>query len=65
MSEFDIDRFEKRVETLLDAHRRLQRESRSLRAENDALLRRNDELSSRVEAVIERMKVLEQQEQEP
>lgn len=65
MSDFDIDHFEWRVQRLLEAYHRLQEKNRALETEITTLSQRNEELCGRVTAVIDRMKALEQQEQEP
>lgn len=64
MNEFDLHHLESRVEALLQAHRRLQVANRTLNAEWQAMAQRNQELKSRMEAVVARLKALEQQEPE-
>jgi uncharacterized protein (TIGR02449 family) len=64
MSDYDLGQLEQRVEALLQAYRRLQAANRTLNAEWQAVTQRNQELRHRLEAVIARLKALEQQEQE-
>lgn len=58
-SDFDIDRFEQRVETLLTAHRQLLADYHRLQATHQAQDARNAELRERLNGVIERIRALE------
>lgn len=64
MNETELQRLESRVEALLQAYKRLQTANRTLNAEWQAMALRNQELRHRMEAVIARLKALEQQELE-
>lgn len=57
--DFDIDRFEQRVDTLLSAHRQLLADYRTLQAAHQAQEARNAELRERLNSVIERIRALE------
>lgn len=64
MNEAELQRLESRVEALLQAYRRVLATNRTLSAEWQAMAQRNQELRHRMEAVIVRLKALEQQELE-
>lgn len=64
MNETELQRLESRVEALLQAYKRLQAANRTLNAEWQAMALRNQEIRHRMEAVIARLKALEQQELE-
>lgn len=64
MTDFDPKALETRVEELLHAYRRLQSANRTLNAEWEGLIKNNTELRHRLEAVIARIRALEQQAQE-
>lgn len=59
MSQSNMDELENRVDDLLRAFKRLQIENNTLRQEYTALTRRNSETRQRLQAVIERIKSLE------
>lgn len=59
LDDFDIDRFEQRVDGLLTAYRQLQSEHKALVAEYQAQNRRNAQLRERLNGVIERIRALE------
>ncbi len=66
MDELDLKKLETRVDELIDAVERLQQENRSLRdnqnsllAERDQLIEKTQQARTRVEAMIERLKALE------
>ena len=66
MDELDLKKLETRVDELIDAVERLQQENRSLRdnqnsllAERDRLIEKTQQARTRVEAMIERLKALE------
>jgi uncharacterized protein (TIGR02449 family) len=60
MSEFDLKKLEGSVESLLVAYRRLHAANRTLNAEWQSVIKKNTELRHRLEAVIARVKALEQ-----
>ncbi|RMG30621.1 MAG: TIGR02449 family protein [Gammaproteobacteria bacterium] len=67
MAEQDLRRLEARIEDLIRTVQRLKEENRSLRAQQQALtaerarlIERNDLARSRVEAMISRLKAMEQ-----
>lgn len=64
MSDDALSQLETRIEALLQAYRRLQAANRTLNTEWQTVTQRNQELRHRLEAVIARLKALEQQEQE-
>jgi len=66
MDELDLKKLETRVDELIDAVERLQQENRSLRdsqnnllAERDQLIEKTRQARTRVEAMIQRLKALE------
>ena len=63
MSGYDLNQLENSIETLLQAYRRLQSANRTLNAEWQAVTQRNQDLRHRLEAVITRLKSLEEQEE--
>lgn len=58
-SDFDIDHFEQRVNSLLSAHTRLQEDYRKLQAARLAEVTSNNALRERLNGVIERIRALE------
>lgn len=58
-SDFDIERFEQRVDSLLAAYQRLQDDYRKLQAARNADIERNGKLRERLNGVIERIRALE------
>lgn len=58
-ADFDIDRFEQRVDSLLAAHEQLRAEYRELQAAHQAQQEHNDHLRERLNSVIERIRALE------
>jgi uncharacterized protein (TIGR02449 family) len=66
MTDPEISQLESRVDALLTAYHRLQVSNRTLNAEWQGLVRKNTDLRRRLEAVIARIRTLEQQaEEEP
>jgi uncharacterized protein (TIGR02449 family) len=63
MSGYDLNQLENSIETLLQAYRRLQSANRTLNAEWQVVTQRNQDLRHRLEAVITRLKSLEEQEE--
>lgn len=61
MSQSNLNELEDRVQELLHAFKRLQIENNTLRQEYTALTRRNSETRQRLQAVIERIKSLEEE----
>jgi len=66
MDELDLKKLETRVDELIEAVERLQQENRSLRdnqssllAERNQLIEKTQQARTRVEAMIERLKALE------
>ena len=59
LPDFDIDRFEQRVDSLLAAYRRLLSEHQALQAEHQAQQERNRFLHERLNSIIERIRALE------
>lgn len=64
MSEFDIEQFEARLNTLVAAHERLKSDYRSLQNAFEAEQRKNEQTRQRLGCVIERIRVLETQAEE-
>lgn len=68
MARFDLERLERQVETLILGCQRLREENHSLRVRQDALVAERAELiekteqaRARVEAMLERLKAMEEQ----
>lgn len=68
MANFDLERLERQVEELIQGCQRLREENHSLRLRQDALVAERAELvekteqaRARVEAMIERLKTMEEQ----
>ncbi|MDA3942777.1 MAG: hypothetical protein PF694_04465 [Bacteroidetes bacterium] len=59
MTRFDLAEFERQVDSLLSAHRRLLADYRELKVAHGAEEKRNRETRERLNAVIERLKALE------
>jgi uncharacterized protein (TIGR02449 family) len=61
MTDSELKQLETRIEDLLVAYRRLKTTNRTLDAEWQAMVKKNTELRHRLEAVITRMRAIEQQ----
>lgn len=59
MGEFDIQQFENRVTDLINTCQRLAGDNRQLRKEYDALSQHNAEVKQRLQALVERLRALE------
>lgn len=59
MTEVEWTALEQRIEKLLDSHAALREDNRTLRIEREELQMRNAELRRRLQAVVERIKRLE------
>lgn len=62
-NDFDIDRFEQRIEALLSAHRQLLADYHALQSAHKAQGARNAEMRERLNGVIERIRALEAEAQ--